>query len=226
MKFGSRAPRCRIHWISFLSVGVLLALAHGCSGGGGSKPVPVEQAVTAQGGAVDCTAIQTGCGGDIVGSWKLKGACLSPEMVGECPLSEGIVTYEVVSSTGTATFTADMTYAVNLPFAVSGSVHATSACLSQTGISSCSDAQTRLRLSEDEHFPGIWKSASCSSDAGGCTCTGATTGSIASNEIGTYTVANNAFTTTKSGSPTPYCVVGNGVWVQADDGQVLYFERQ
>ena len=35
-------------------------------------------------GAVDCGAPPAACGGDITGTWKLKGGCIAETMVGSC----------------------------------------------------------------------------------------------------------------------------------------------
>jgi hypothetical protein len=185
-------------------------------------------------GAVDCGGIPaTLSGGDIVGTWKLKGGCLTPEPVGDCTDSGSGVTYEMTSATGSAVFNSNLTYTVNLPYAVTGTVHATPACLQVLGANSCTgDVQSGLRGSEDSHFPALWANASCtgSASSSGCTCTGSTTGSIASNESGTYTVATTSFTTTKSGSaagnPVPYSVIGTTLWVQTDDGEYIVFDKQ
>ncbi len=184
-------------------------------------------------GAVDCSGIPTAaCGGDIVGTWKLKGGCLAPEMVGDCTDAGSNISYEMTSANGSAVFNSDGTYTVNLPYSVTGTVHITPACLTVLEATSCTgDVQTGLRSAEDSHFESLWTSATCTGSASsGCTCTGSTTGAIASNESGTYTAAGTAFTTTKSGDtagdPVPYCVIGTTLWVETDGGEYIVFDKQ
>jgi hypothetical protein len=185
-------------------------------------------------GAVDCGGVPTAaCGGDIAGTWKLKGGCLTPEPVGTCTDTGSGITYEMTSATGSAVFNTDMTYTVDLPYSVTGTVHITPACFAVLGASSCTgDVQTGLRGSEDSHFDTLWANGTCTGtgSSSGCTCTGSTSGAIASNESGTYTVAGTSFTTTKTGSaagsPVSYCVIDTTLWVETDDGQYIVFEKQ
>lgn len=206
-------------------------LATTLSGGMVSAPVAhftgfvVRWVVTGSGGSVDCSSPKTACGGDIVGTWTPTGACLAPDDVTGC--TDSSVTYSV-SLMGSAQFNADMTYAVSLPYSVTGIFHASPDCLSGAQITSCADGQTQLRTVEDSHFPTLWANATCTGDVqtSGCVCMGSTTGSITTNETGTYTVSGNAFTTTKTGGdvgdPNPYCVDGNTIWVQTQSDPPEY----
>ena len=129
---------------------------------------------------------------------------------------------------GSASFDADMTYAVDLPYAVTGKVHATPACLTSSMLASCADTQTKLRGLTDSHFATLWTNATCTGDAAttGCDCTGSTTGAITSNETGTYTTTTSTFTTTKTGQPAGdpvgYCVSNGELWVQTKDSPAEY----
>jgi hypothetical protein len=181
---------------------------------------------------VDCTMPQAPCGGTIAGSWKPAGACIPLGTVGNCT-DASTVSYEVMLM-GSASFNADMSYSVDLPYAVNGKVHATQACLTQSMLASCADAQTKLRGSTDKHFPALWANAACTADgSGNCDCTGSTTGAITSNETGTYTTTSTTFTTVKagatSGNPVPYCVSNGELWIQtksdAGDTEYLVFGK-
>ena len=182
-------------------------------------------------GAVDCSAPPAACGGDITGTWKLKGGCIAETMVGSCTDASN-VQYTVTSPNGSAMFNADLTYTANLPIDVTGNVHATAACIAMLGATTCAQVQTQLNGSDDSHFTNLWHAATCTGNATstGCDCVGMTTDSITSNESGTYTVAATAFTTTKTGdttgSPVPYCIQGTTLWVQTDSGEYIVFDKQ
>jgi hypothetical protein len=175
---------------------------------------------------VDCTMPAAPCGGDVVGTWKPAGACLPPQMVGNCT-DTSAVTYEVMIM-GSATFNADLTYSADLPVAVTGKVHATPACISSSGFASCADTQAKLRTAKDSHFSTLWANATCTGDAAsaGCDCTGSTTDSITSNETGTYAISGNMYTTTKTGqtagSSTGYCVSNGELWIQTKSSPAEY----
>jgi len=178
---------------------------------------------------VDCTMQQAPCGGTLTGSWKPAGACIPPGTVGDCTDTSSVA-YEVMLM-GSVSFNADMSYSVDLPYSVNGKVHATQACLTQSMIASCADAQTKLRGSTDKHFPTLWANAACTADgSGNCDCTGSTTGSVA-NETGTYATAGSAYTSTKSGATTSdsngYCVSNGELWIQtkASPAEYLVFGK-
>jgi hypothetical protein len=183
------------------------------------------------GSTVDCSMPKAACGGDITGTWMPAGGCVSPGPVGNCTDSSSVV--YALTVMGSAMFNADMTYSVSLPYSVTGNVHATPACLAQSMLASCAITQSKLQGAKDSNFDTLWTNATCTGDAAttGCDCTGSTTGNIAMNETGTYTVAGNAFTTTKTGgstgNPNPYCVDGNMLWVQtkASPPEYLVFKK-
>lgn len=182
-------------------------------------------------GAVDCSAPPAGCGGDMTGSWKLKGGCIAPTMVGECTDASAVV-YTLTSATGAATFNADLTYTANLPYNVTGNIHATPACLAILGATTCAQAQTSLNGSDDEHFTNLWHAATCTGNATttGCDCVGMTTDALTTNESGTYTTTGTTFSTTPAGSTVgdaiPYCVQGTTLWLETSSGEYIVFDKQ
>ena len=154
------------------------------------------------GGAVSCSDA-TGCGGNVVGTWKAT--CSSLAVVGQ-PSSGCFTTnasgFEVVAGTFMATST--MTYTLSLT--TMGTVHVDIP-------PSCLNSGTCDQLSQQEqmNFPG----SSCAPPVGGgCRCSVPINSS--QNESGTYAIqGNNIVLTPNSGAPytASYCASGSQLTV-------------
>jgi hypothetical protein len=167
-----------------------------------------------------CGKVQP-CGGDVVGDWNISAACVdnavaNMELPFECPGAMVRVTGLNVS--GTATFTAGLTYTRTQT--MSGSVQMTFApsCLAMEGITpTCAqiDAILQLQLAQQ---PGTFQSASCSGSAT-CTCSFTTVPETQS-DSGTYVTSGNTLTLTSSAGAVDadqYCVQGNELHIPEVD---------
>jgi hypothetical protein len=164
---------------------LLCASAGGCGPGSGDGDPP------------RCLQVQP-CGGDVVGTWKLLGACTSPAFLSElnaqvqASCSGASVTALDVDLSGTFTYNPDLTYSMTGTETISGTEMIPLSCL---GYASCAAAQP------------------ASADAT-LTCTGTTIctchigASSAAPETGTYTIVGTTLTTIGPVSTTTdaYCV--------------------
>jgi hypothetical protein len=143
------------------------------------------------------------------------GSAAAQPLSDDCPTGMATKTEKVQ---GSATFNADLTYTVNFTVETDGAVVIPASCIQASGMTfaSCSAVVDALA--------GKAVGATCTgTPSTGCNCTATNVDPPkVTNESGTYSVANNAFTTTKTGettadSPTAYCVDGSTAWVQVTD---------
>jgi hypothetical protein len=154
----------------------------GCGGGNGS----------CGGGA---------CGGNLVGTWTITNICsASPSSsTGTCATSTDT---SRLKETGTITFNADQTYAVNVT--IGGSVNETipTTCLGLT----CDQEGALLSQST------LYSSAICTTVGANCSCQLVYAGQTLA-ETGTYVTSGTSVTITttgsSSGSTDNYCVIGS-----------------
>jgi len=183
----------------------------GASGGSGALVVtPVE---------ADCEAVEP-CGGDVIGTWVVAGACLPvsgmANMAGfglgctEAPVTGALEVTGTWSANSDGTFTDETTTAGDSQLELSPS------CLNVSGTTTTCD-----RLDGALQALG-YASVTCADAAsGGCTCTGTVqqTGGMGFVVLGapaggSYTTANNVITTAgRNPRDYSYCVSGNRLTV-------------
>jgi hypothetical protein len=165
------------------------AFASSCGGGGG---------------VASCGKVSP-CGGDPVGAWKFAGQCANTaagiDSNDFCPTATASVAGLSVS--GTATFSADSSYTMNIK--QSGTVRMTipASCLSQGGITfTCAQLQQSIQaaLADDPDSPVA--SVTCAG-AGGCTCS--MTMSSTTSQSGTWT-AEGTMLSLSGGDSGEFCV--------------------
>ncbi len=151
-----------------------------------------------------------GCGGNIVGTWKITSSCVTVDlgdaMNAECP---GETTNSSgLKASGTVTYAADMTYTSS--FTVTGNITLTlpASCLKRNNIT-----LTCAQLTESLQSQMMMGAGSCSTaSGGGCSCKFPITGEPNS-ETGTYTTTGSgSLTQTQSTGETEtdtYCVKGS-----------------
>lgn len=182
--------------------------------------VSVGDGGIAPGNADPCSNVPTeACGGELAANWRPSIGCFHGEQLQGC--DEASKFSYTVKLMGEATFNADMSYSLDLPYSVTGRAHASSACLIVAELTSCAQMQEQLRLNQEDTFPTLWQNATCTGTAdAGCDCTSTATGSFAMPQTGTYAVDGNMFSTTATGQEPSnlmaYCVEGNRLWVHAN----------
>jgi hypothetical protein len=152
------------------------------------------------------------CGGDVVGSWTISGACanamsLAMQVVPNCPTATA--TASSIHATGSATFNMDLTYTLSETLTVSASGTVPAECLVYAGLTlTCAqfDELIQAYIASD---PSMVQSAHC---AGGMTCSCSfVLAPQTRTETGTYYTSGTALTTltNTTGSVTDYCVQKN-----------------
>ena len=167
---------------------------------------------SSSGSAGSCGQVEP-CGGDVVGNWKFTGSCVNRMTVMDAVASDFSFcpTFTIgavnLSTTGTATFGADMSYSVNATQSGSESFNLPASCLS--GVS-CAALSTAIQAAVG---PGTGVDSASCTGSGGCTCTMVLT-PTATSETGTYATSGNTLTTTASDgtvSGQDYCVKGTSM---------------
>jgi hypothetical protein len=161
-----------------------------------------------------CGKVQP-CGGDIVGNWKVSGACinaasLSMQIVPNC--TDVMVKSATIKATGNASFNADGTYSMTLSSTLSGSGTLPASCLQVSGLTLTCEAFDLLVQEFIATDPTMMvQSAHCSGSTD-CSCSFtlapqlmSTTGTY--NTIGSPVLTLNASDGTVYG--TDYCVQKN-----------------
>jgi hypothetical protein len=167
--------------------------AAGASGNGGTGTTGGAD------GGVNCNAVTTACGGDVVGTWKVIQTCLSAtvNLSSICPGASAVYDYTV---SGTVTYNADLTYSS------SGTV---SAVVHETYPNGCMPfGYTCAQLESIGMDAGT---SSCAADGQGtCTCDGVVA-PASSVETGTYKASGGTLTSMYNGTTrlASYCVQGN-----------------
>ena len=161
------------------------------SGGGGS-------AGGADGG-VNCNAVTTACGGNIVGTWKVTQTCLSAsqDLSSQCPGASAIYDYTLG---GTTTYNADGTYSSAGTLSTLVHEHFPVGCM-----------PFGFTCAELEQMAMAAGTGSCSTDAAGaCNCDEVAPVTSTS-ATGTYTASGGTLTTKHDGTTSlaSYCVEGN-----------------
>ncbi|MES1207276.1 MAG: hypothetical protein ABUS79_15170 [Pseudomonadota bacterium] len=184
-------------WMWVCCAVFMAALAGGCGGDGASE---------------SCGKVQP-CGGDIKGQWTVGAACVSEVAVmtqlstlaGLCPAAT--ITDATVTSTGSFSFTAGMTYTMSLSSHGTAKANVPASCLSGLSCANLNGLlQVQLLLNPQ---PGL-QSVTCAGTAG-CVCTAVTT-SDSLTESGTYSTAGSRLSTVSSAgasSTRNYCVQGS-----------------
>jgi hypothetical protein len=167
--------------------------------------------------AIDCSF--AACGGNVVGSWNIQGACIDvndddnpfKEACPEATFDAGFDitgTVEFTDSTYTTTFTGSNTITVTFP----------ASCVKNFGnLTSCAELNSTF---EDEDEPQ--KTTSCTGDvATSCTCT-INDAVDPTPKTGTYTKDGNTISMTDEGETeaetNEYCVDGNSLKVKFTEG--------
>ena len=154
-----------------------------------------------------------GCGGNIVGTWKIESSCVSvnPEamMSGTCTGTSEDTSGLKIS--GSVTYAADMTYTSNTTVSGSAKVTLPAACLMQNGITLTCD-QLSQALAGQPMMMGATAGSCTATSGGGCSCK-VTITSQSNSATGTYTTTGSgALTQTPNTGTTEtdaYCVRGS-----------------
>jgi hypothetical protein len=162
-------------------------------------------------GAGSCGKVQP-CGGDVVGSYNISGACYNSASL-EMPVIEGCpgatVAITSLGVTGSATFGADMTYSVSETITATASQTLPASCLTMNGLTLTCMQVDQLAQQVLLSNPAI-QSIRCAGSSS-CTCT-FTLAPMTIAESGTYTTSGTTISLVDSAggaSSSEYCVQGN-----------------
>jgi hypothetical protein len=189
--------------ISALFVGVFLVTT-ACGGGssrGGGDDMASDGA--SGGDAADSSAAcatLSPCGGDVVGTWAVSNACV----VSTPPLSScaaGTVSMSMQVS-GTVTFRADGTYAVNTLAGITETLGMPASCL---GGEDCATLQTSLLQGQS----GVSSAVCSGAPSSACTCN-EVFAPQRNTDSGTYTITGTSVTSPVI-YPQTYCVQGDTI---------------
>jgi hypothetical protein len=147
----------------------------------------------------------TGCGGSIVGTWRVSSICLdAPQGYPSCP---GFQHSGQLEYSGIITFSSNGTYTSAL---------AKSGNLVSTYPTTCLAGTTCAQLSSSLFKPDSGYSGSCSSNADACVCTAIYAGP--EDEQGTYTVEGSSIIMSSArlgGDQGQFCVQGNQLTIRS-----------
>jgi hypothetical protein len=138
------------------------------------------------------------CGGNIVGTWKIVGACAvgtsSSMSVPGCAGSTATSGPASVTG-GTLTFNADSTFTASITEAAHQTLTIPANCLTSGPVTeSCSELQTSFRSTAMGFDAGEQSlSVTCTAASGGCTCS-VSADAMTLSQSGTYTVSGNDLT--------------------------------
>jgi hypothetical protein len=191
-----------------IGLGMVVEVLSGCGGSGGGEGGGVMP-------APDTCGTVDPCGGDLTGTWKVLGGCITPAETQDANCAQETFKLTTLSYSGTVTFDpVGMTYATMNFMRVRAETETfPSVCLSPYTSETCADMDQAYRSQVRPSGTGL-TSASCS---GSTTCTCNVT---AKDEVvgtaGTYTAQGNALQfTVNSGTaidsygPLEYCVQGD-----------------
>ena len=191
----------------------LLVTSVGCGDDGGGSSDGAGSGAGGSGGSSGdaCTKV-SGCGGDIVGEWKVSASCAEPPDLKElCPTATVELTNTKVS--GTASFKSDM----NFSWSVTASANATlvfpADCLSSGGkMVTCQEVQDLLKVDPSA------KNITCSSSDGGCKCENPYNSEDMTS--GTYSVSGSTVMLTigSNKGTADFCVKGGKLYLNATGG--------
>ncbi len=162
-----------------------------------------------------------GCGGNIVGTWKIASSCLTidPASIMNMSCPGETTSTSGLKYSGTVTYAADMTYTTN--YTTSGNITFSlpASCLMQQGITLTCD-QLSQALAGQPMMMGT-SSGSCSTaSGGGCTCKIALS-NVDSSASGTYTTTGSGSLTQTPMNGTVendvYCVKGSTLTLSPSD---------
>lgn len=186
--------------VFWVSVGVLSLLAASC---GESN----------SGSSYHCGKVQP-CGGNLVGTWKFKSACVDPSaasaavtsaMTGGATCSTATVQSTDAKVSGSMTFNADNTYQSDMTLTTTVKMLLPSECLTFQGITVSCDQLNQVVASGA--VTGI-DSFKCSTAGTGCSCAVAVSNKDTSS--GTYTASGNSVALSNSlQGGGDYCVQNN-----------------
>lgn len=155
----------------------------------------------------------TACGGNIVGTWKITGGCVSNQTFADLKskFCEGIEEGNVViKAAGTLTAT-DTTVTRQTKVDISADAFIPQQCAAKAG-GSCQIVEAGLSTSVLGTDPPFDK-AKCTTDgAGGCNCS--VSKAYVENVTGAYTASGNTITTTNPNRTFDYCVDGSKLTYQ------------
>jgi hypothetical protein len=184
---------------------VLLAACSGdagkmaTTGGSNGSEDGLAEAGADDGGRI-CNTVSR-CGGDLVGSWMVTDACLTltRDLNSACTGASAVTS--VTMFTGTAAYTADLTYSRT---SVSGATtHYIYPWVCLNGATCRQFGNTLMQV-------GMYDSVTCMTlDSGGCSCD-ASVLAASSTVTGTYTISDGVLATTHDGvtDTVDYCVDG------------------
>jgi hypothetical protein len=184
-------------YVAWIGMAALLVAGVGCSsssGGGGS-----------------CASV-AGCGGNLVGTWKITSSCSTGSMMtmngSTCPGET--LTPESSNEAGTITFNSDGTYSSSINESGTETVFFPASCVSMLGNGlTCAQVASQLNSAGGMAGAGLMETFSCTG-SGSCTCNVNVT--ISGSATGTYTTSGASVTSMPSGSTggtVSYCVQGN-----------------
>jgi hypothetical protein len=161
-----------------------------------------------------------GCGGDLVGSWKITSSCVevdTSQMMGSMACPGLGISGSDIDMSGTVVYAADGTYQTNTTTSGSLTINVPASCLEQQGITlTCAQVQQAL---ESNASTG---SISCSG-SNGCSCVAQLTPQIQA-ASGTYTTSGSTVThqsSTGESDSNTYCVKGNTATLSSDSSTAV-----
>jgi hypothetical protein len=168
-------------------------------GDGGQSLEAAESAAGDAANANGACATFSACGGDVVGTWVVSGACVvTAPPLASC--AAGTVTMSMQVS-GTVTFRADGTYAVNTMAGITEMLGVPASCL---GGADCTSLQTSLQGQS-----GVSSAVCSNAPSSACRCTEVFTPQP-NTDSGTYTVTGTSVMS-PGAYAQPYCVQGTTI---------------
>ncbi|MGH7436636.1 MAG: hypothetical protein ACRENE_13260 [Polyangiaceae bacterium] len=166
-------------------------------------------------GGGSCGSV-AGCGGNLVGTWKITSSCTSGSQGSPSTSCPGeTINIDSSTVTGTFTFNSDGTYQSTLVSSATETVTFPASCVAMLG-ASLTCAQVAAQLNGAGTGGGLTESWTCQG-SGGCNCN--VDASITGSANGTYTTSGAALTTMPTGQSTAgsssYCVQGSTLYMSA-----------
>jgi hypothetical protein len=159
----------------------------------------------------------SGCGGDVVGNWKIAATCLKiVDATSDNATCPGMKTSADFKMSGTVAYNSDRTYHTNVTVDGTTVVNMPASCLTQQNVTiTCA----QLQQSFEGNATGTeFQSVSCSGSSD-CTCTMKLTPEPQM-EDGTYSVSGGTLTQTKTGGTADdslFCVKGSTLTLSPTD---------
>ena len=187
---------------------VACMLVSGCSNNG------TDASSGGNGAAPGCTAVN-GCGGNVVGTWRLEQACVTkfvnPGSMA-CPQAGAQLSEDV---TGTLQFKDDGTFVSNANTTIVETLTIPETCLVDAGLTeTCAELQAAFNEPTEAGAPPEVASCTSAGPMGGCSCR--LTDTIMGGGQGAMYSTLGARIALGGAPPATYCVQGNTLLMQTE----------